>query len=210
MYLQLVGKMMVSIVAVALLAFSSNAQAQGTANGPNTTHIVQPGPGVLIGTPNNPFPIDLDPVGPPWTKTISDPNQFLWPNGGLLNLNESIINVGTEPWFDWHEHILPDFTGALPGVWVNVQMSVNGNPITFNAIGLNTPNLWLDTFSQPVLPGDILNVRKVIDVLPANAAIPPQPIVIEEYPTPEPASAALVGLGATALLFRRREVAQKN
>lgn len=203
MYLQHARKLMVAAVALALLTLSSTAQAQGTANGPNTNHVVQPGPGVIIGNPNNPFPIDLDPLGPPWTKTIFDPN-FLLLNGGPLNLNESIINVGTEPWYDWHEHILPDASGQVPGNWINVQMAINGNPITFNAVGLGTPNLDLNGFSQPVLPGDILNIRKIIDVKPGIPGVPNQPIVIQEYPTPEPASAALIGMGSLMLLARRR------
>jgi hypothetical protein len=203
MYLQHVRKLMVAAVALTLLTLSTAAQAQGTASGPNTTHVVQPGPGVIIGFPSSPFPIDLDPVGPPWTKTIIDPN-FLLLNGALLNLNESNINVGTEPWYDWHEHILPDASGQFPGNWINVQMSVNGNPITFNAVGLGTPNLDLNGFSQPILPGDILNIRKIIDVFPGIPGIVNQPIIIQEYPTPEPASAALIGLGVMALAARRR------
>lgn len=203
MYAQLTRRILVSAVAMAVLMFSSSAWAQGTATGPNTFHNVDPGPGVLIGTPNNPIPIDLDPLGPPWTKTISDPN-FLTLNGGPLNLNESIVNVGTEPWYDWHEHILSDATGAFPGFWSSVQMAVNGNPITFNTIGIGTPDLWLDTFSQPVLPGDILNIRKIIDLKPGIPGVPNQPIVIQEYPTPEPASAALIGFGAVALMNKRR------
>lgn len=206
MYTQLISKVLVPAVAVALLALSSSAQAQGTSTGPVSYANVDPGPGVLIGNPNSPIPIDLDPVGPPWTKIINDPN-FLLLNGGLLNLNETIINVGTEPWFDWHEHIAPDATGAVPGVWINVQMMVNGNPIGFNAVGLGSPNLWLDTFSQPIMPGDILNVRKIIDVYPGIPGIVQQPIVIHEYPTPEPASAALIGMGSLVLMARRRATA---
>ncbi len=192
-----------AIAILALCLISSPVFAQGTANGPNTVHTVGPGPGVVIGTPLNPFPIDLDPNGPPWTKTILDPN-FLLLNGGPLNVDESIINVGNEPWFDWHEHILPDATGVVPGLWTGVFMAINGNPIGFNAIGLGTPDLWLDTFSQPVLPGDVLSIRKVMDVKPGIPGVPNQPIIIQEYPTPEPASAALIGLGSLMLLARRK------
>ncbi len=196
-------KHIMSMFVLVVLVTSNSVFAQGTANGPNTLHTVDPGPIVVIGNPTNPMPIDLDPVGQPWTKTITDPN-FLILNGGPLNLNESIINVGSEPWYDWHEHILPDATGAYPGDWSFVQMSVNGNPITFNALGIGTPNLWLDTFSQPVLPGDILNIRKIIDVVPGIPGIVQQPIVIQEYPTPEPASAALIGIGSLVLMARRK------
>jgi hypothetical protein len=184
--------------------------AQGTANAPSTNHIVGPGPSVFIGNANNPIPIDLDPLGQPWTKTITDPNMLLWPNGGGLTLNETMINVGTEPWYDWHEQIAPDIFGNVPAVWQFVFMTINGNPVGFTLNGMGTPNLDIYNFSQPVLPGDVLNIRKFVNVLPANAAIPPQPLVIHEYPTPEPASAALIGLGATTLVFRRREVAQRT
>jgi len=192
-----------SVLILAVCMLGTQAFAQGTATGPNTFHNVDPGPGVLIGTPNNPIPIDLDPNGPPWTKTIFDPN-FLLLNGGPLNLNETIINVGTEPWYDWHEHIMPDATGVVPGMWSSVQMSVNGNPIFFNGLGLGTADLWLDTFSQPVFPGDVLNIRKIIDVKPGIPGVPNQPIIIQEYPTPEPASAALIGIGSLMLLARRK------
>ena len=206
MYLQHVRKMMVAAVAVVMLAFSTTAKAQGTANGPLTFHSVTPGPIVVIGSPLNPFPIDLDPVGPPWTKHIDDPNGLML-NGGVMELNESIINVGTEPWYDWHEHIQPNIPGVFPpfpGIWLNAVMTVNGNPIGFNANGFGTPNLDLFNFSQPVLPGDILNIRKQIHVFANTTGVPGFLMEIQEYPTPEPASAALIGLGSLALMARRR------
>jgi len=188
------------ILAIALFTTCNTALAQGTATGPITSHIVDPGPIVLIGDPTNPIPIDLDPFGQPWTKNISDSNGNII-SGGPLSLDETIINVGNEPWFDWHEHILPDATGAVPGKWITVTMAINGSSILFNAVGLGTSDLWLDTFSQPVLPGDVLNIRKVIDVTPGPALVQ---LSIQEYPTPEPASAALIGLGALGLLGKRR------
>ncbi len=188
------------VLVLALFVICNTALAQGTATGPITSHIVDPGPIVVIGDLTSPIPIDLDPLGQPWTKNISDPNGNII-SGGPLDLNETIINVGTEPWLDWHEHILPDATGIVPGLWTSVIMTVNGNPITFNAVGLGTPNLWLDTFSQPVLPGDVLNVRKIIDATPGPALLQMR---IEEYPTPEPASAALMGLGSLLLMARRK------
>lgn len=192
-----------ALAILTLCLFTSQVFAQGTATGPNTTHQVDPGPVVVIGDPTNPFPIDLDPTGPPWTKTIVDPNQLIL-NGGLLTVDETIINVGNEPWLDWHEHILPDPFGVVPGIWLNVNMLINGNPIGFNVIGLGTPDLWLDTFTQPVLPGDVLSIRKVMEVTPGIPGTFTQPIIIEEYPTPEPASAALISLGSLMLLARRK------
>lgn len=200
MYLKLTHNLICPILALAVFSMCSAAFAQGTATGPNTIHNVDPGPIVVIGDFNNPFPIDLDANGQPWTKHIDDPN-LLMINGGPLDIVETIINVGTEPWFDWHEHILPDPTGIVPGVWTNVSLTVNGNLILFNPTGLNSPDLWLDNFSQPVLPGDILQIRKQVDTFATSALFT---MTIEEYPTPEPASAALVGLGSLLVLCRRR------
>jgi hypothetical protein len=200
MYKHLTRTILIPAIAVGLLMFSHSAQAQGTATGPITSHIVDPGPIVVIGDPASPIPIDLDITGPPWLKNIADPFGNII-GGGPLDLNETIINVGNEPWLDWHEHILPDATGIVPGLWVFVDMTINGNPITFNAVGLGTPDLWLDTFSQPVFPGDVLNVRKIIDATPGPALLQMR---IAEYPTPEPASAALIGIGSLLLVARRK------
>jgi len=188
------------VFTLALMMMCNSAFAQGTATGPITSHIVDPGPIVVIGDLTSPIPIDLDPFGQPWTKNISDPNGNII-SGGPLVLDETIINVGNEPWLDWHEHILPDATGIVPGIWTLVDLTINGNPITFNAVGLNTPDLWLDTFSQPVLPGDVLNIRKIIDATPGPALLQ---MTIQEYPTPEPASAALMGMGSLLVMARRR------
>ena len=190
------------VLAVALLTMCNTALAQGTATGPVTAHDVDPGPIVVIGDAANPFPIALDPNGQPWTKNISDPN-LLMINGGILDIVETIINVGNEPWFDWHEHILPDPNGVVPGLWVSVSLSINGNPIGFNQMGIGTLDLWLDTFSSPVLPGDILEIRKQVDAFSTSALFT---MTIEEYPTPEPASAALIVLGSLTLLGKRRSI----
>jgi hypothetical protein len=82
-----------------------------------------------------------------------------------------------------------------------VNLTVNGNPIGFNTVGLGTTDLWLDTFSQPVLPGDVLEVRKTALTFATPALFS---MIIEEYPTPEPASASLIGIGSLLIMARRR------
>jgi len=182
------------VLAVALFAMCSNAFAQGTATGPFTSHVVTFGPEVIIGDATAPILIDLDPTGAPWTKSITDPNGLIT-GGGLLGIVETIQNVGTEPWFDWHEHIAPAQPGIPPSTWTAVSLLINGSPIGFTPTGLGTADLWLDNFSQPVLPGDILVIQKQADV-PAFGGVPGGPMLrIQEYPTPEPASLALMSLG---------------
>ncbi len=192
------------VLAIALLATSTTVWAQGTATSPFTIHEVEPGPIVFIGDPSSPIPIDLDPTGGPWSKSIVDPN-FVVTAPGLLTMVETIQNVGNEPWFDWHEHILPNAAGAGGiSTWFRVKLSVNGTPIGFASGGLGTGDLWLDTFSQPVLPGDILTVTKEVEVFPLTAGTAGPILRIQEYPTPEPASAALIAVGSLALLGKSR------
>lgn len=193
------------ILAVALFAMCNTVSAQGTATGPFTGHIVDPGPIVLIGDPVNPIPIDLDPNGLPWSKSITDPNFVITnPAGELLIMIETIRNVGTEPWLDWHEHILPNAAGVSSSTWFSVKLSINGSPIGFSSLGLGTSDLWLDTFSQQVLPGDILVITKEVEVFPLGPGTSGPILRLQEYPTPEPASAALMGIGSLLILARRR------
>ncbi len=189
---------LIPAMAIAVLVISQAAYAQGTATGPATGHEVVPGPNVFIGDITAPIEIDLDPIGPPWTKGIFDPNGFV-AAPGLLKMTETILNVGDEPWTDWHEIILDPPAGLPQSNWAAVGgLSVNGSAITFDMTGLGTPTLDLFNFSSPVLPGDILVIEKFAEVYPTSGPM----LRIEEYPTPEPASAALIGLGSLMLVRR--------
>lgn len=185
----------------------NSAHAQGTASGPFTAHVVQPGPIVVIGDPNSPMPIDLDPNGLPWFKSITDDNLQIF-GGGVLDFEEHIVNVGTEAWGDWHEEILGPPAGLPPASWTgSISLEVNGNPITFSSVGLGTQVLWLDNFSQPVLPGEVFTIRKQALVLPNSAGATGVELMrLLEYPTPvpEPASLALLAMSSLTLMGRRR------
>lgn len=199
-------KLLGAFACVVALGFtSSTVWAQGTATGPATSHPVQPGPIVLVGDPINPQPIDLDPNGPPWSKGIFDPSMIM-ATGGPLDIVETIINVGTEPWGDWHEEILAPPAGLPPAIWNSVtSMEINGNPITFSVMGTGTQTLWMDNFSQPVLPGDVLVIRKQAEVFPNSAGATGVPLIrMIEFPTPvpEPTTLLLGVLSLGAMLIR--------
>src|SRR5690606_39355071 len=61
-------------------------------------------------------------------KNIMDPNGVLTVPTDLM-FNETIINVGTEPWYDWHEVILAPPVTLPQSNWLNVNLLVNGNEI---------------------------------------------------------------------------------
>ncbi len=179
--------------------------AQGTASGPTTQHLFNPASNeVWVGGPNDtvngpaPFPIDLDLNGLPWTKEITSSGTFV---GGGMTLHETILNAGTEPWWDWHEQV----TGAAIGAGWNTVLSVkvNGLPITFNT-SISGIDLTLDGFSQPVLPGDVFEITKNLITTENVVASGQLLVTVTEYPTPEPASLTVMGLGILVMCRRQR------
>jgi PEP-CTERM motif len=201
-----VRRIVAAAFALVMCAGSNTVLAQGVAGGPFTIHNVQPGPAVVIGSAASPVPIDLEPLDPPWSKSIDDPS-LLAVGPTILDMTETIINSGTEPWGDWHEIILAPPSGLPPSTWLSViGLTVNGNPIGFNATGLGTQVLTLDTFSQPVLPGDVFGIHKTIDTN-GSQGLSGAFLRIQEYPTPavpEPASLALAAVGGLVLMRMKR------
>jgi hypothetical protein len=89
-------------------------------------------------------------------------------------------------------------------VWVNPAILVNGSPYPATIVGAGTSNLSF--FFAPVAPGSTVIVRKQL----AYNGVPGQvfngTLAVHEYPTPEPASLALLGMGSAYLLRRRKTV----
>jgi PEP-CTERM motif-containing protein len=201
---------MAYIFILALLMVCSGTFAQGTVNGPYTTHSVNAGLIAMIGTPANPIPIDLDPLSNNhgWEKRLLDTSGGLLTTGSLIGIDETMVNVGTEAWTGWHELMLEDEKRRNPvAAWTNIfqtfSVTVNGNPIGFNVSGFGTTELWIDSFSQPVLPGDVLNIYKVAVLINPRGGGLGGFMTTEGYPTPEPGSLGLMGLGVSAVIRRR-------
>jgi hypothetical protein len=199
---------------VAWIAMCNSAMAQGTASGPSTTHEVESGPIVLIGDPNNPgspMPIDADPNGLPWVKGFFDPKA--WAAGNVtVDIIETIENVGTESWSDWHEEIIGDPASANgASFWSSVvDLKVNGIPMTsFTVLGLGTKVLTLDNFVPLVQPGDVLEIHKQVEVFNVAGETQAPLVRMFQYPSiaiPEPGSFALLALAVAGGLVHRRKV----
>ncbi len=201
--------LLAAVVSAALI--TSTAFAQGTASGPSTVHEVEAGPIVFIGDPNNPgspMPIDADPNGLPWVKGFFDPNAFAAGNV-TVDVIETIENVGTEAWSDWHEEIIGDPLSANGmSFWsAVVDLKVNGIPMTsFTVSALGSKILTLDNFSPLVLPGDVLEIHKQVDVFNVAGETQAPLVRMFQYPSiaiPEPATCLLMVLGLTVAILRR-------
>jgi hypothetical protein len=120
--------------------------------------------------------------------------------GAPGKLIETIQNVGTEAWYDWHETFI---SGGIAGNWSGMDsVLINGSPITFDQ-SLIGSMLTIDNFSQPVLPGDVLTLTK--SMITTDNFIGPDQVLftVLEYPTPEPATALLLAAGCVPCLLRK-------
>lgn len=199
-----------------IAAFAQPGFSQGTATAPSTVHLIDSGTGVVwIGGPNDtingpgPIPIDLDVNGLPWRKALtSSGNGFF---GGSILMRETIINSGTEPWTDWHE--IDAKVGSHGTAWNSVtDVRINGTSILFNAT-VTGNTIDLDSFSQPALPGDVLEIDKQLDALTRNVVGPGVLVAsILEYPTtiPEPSGMMLAVLAGGGLLCVRPRLVRNS
>ncbi|MEM8945373.1 MAG: PEP-CTERM sorting domain-containing protein [Planctomycetota bacterium] len=205
-----IARIVLSVVAVALLAQASIAQ--GTAGSPSTVHVHDPSSNTFwVGGPNDtingpgPIPIDLDASGGPWRKQFWSSPITGFGGGGIFY--ETILNVGTEPWTDWHE--INAALGSHGAAWGPSSVSgmwIDGVPITYSQ-SVSGSVLDIDNFSQPVLPGQVLEIEKQFAVTTLNFS-PPNTLAytLLEYPTtiPEPATALLVGTAIIGFVVQRR------
>jgi hypothetical protein len=208
------------VVASVCLMFSQFALAQGVGNlsslptlftGPN------PPVGWNVGGAAGPIPVVLDPTGPQWGKSFTGPGggPFFYPPTSPTNpplpVQELLQVAPNSPaWTDWHEDVVGiGANGQVdPGwVWVNPQILVNGLvPGGLSITGAGTSNLSF--FFNPAAPGSIIDIRKELAYNGSAGAVFGGTLSVHEYPTPEPASMALLGLGSAILLRRRsRKVA---
>ena len=168
-----------------------------------------------------------------WHKELVGPGSSA-NSGDRRDIVETITNVGSQPWTDWHERVVSttdiDTTGDPndPGfLFDNDSLHVYRNNVllTLGADYLVAPEIWtfgpmgnpghwsaFDIFFQPgstILPGDVLKIEKqIFEVFgDANPWRPNEIAVIAQYPTiPEPATWILASAGVMACSTRRRRV----
>jgi PEP-CTERM motif len=218
-----VEKLMRLISCVTVLGIASSAWGQtpasGDFSGPSveSVHDMQTMPGGSgweIGSEAAPIEVILDPAAGPWIKNlrgfnggnvVADDTGFTAPSG--YQKEEWLVIGGNTPWTDWHEEVL------TPGWNIGAQIDINGGqPVPGLVVDLmftDWPNtggaVWMDF--DPLPPGTLVHLTKQLSWVgdpQVNGNLFNGVIQIAEYPTPEPATIALMGLGVLALGRRCR------
>jgi hypothetical protein len=188
-----------SVFLVLACASVATAQPPGISNAQTTpswreTIDVGGGGTVDIGSVGNPIGIYLDPNAGPWQKTFAN---FVAP----LTINEAIkIAAGGPNWDDWEEQILsPGWVWAGGG-----SVSILGDGTYNGTLSIDQKTLEFDFPSQGV--GTTLVFNKVLQW--NGGGNPIMPVIVNEWPTPEPGTIVLLASGLLALglgYIRRRK-----
>lgn len=195
----------VTLVAMAVLAVAGSSYAQGVGNAAALPSLFYQG-ATSGGWSIGPYDVIRDPTGPAWLKELWGPNAapVIAQPGQTFDLSETLIVGGNLPWLDWHEKIItPGWEWVTPTVFLANGNAPSGLSVAYTP-STATQGGEIDFYFDPLQPGTQVNIRKRLQYIGVPGTVFTGGILIAEYPTPEPASLALLGLGSLALLRRRR------
>ena len=207
------------VLPTAVLTGGAKAWAQGVApplGGSVTTHFLTGGGwDIFDDATGGPQEVIRDPNGQPWAKDLtgpgpSPPQDLIAMPGDTFTITEHLIIGGALDWADWHEEILDpnwDFVGPI-------DFLVNGSTasgLSFSTMPSTTTqggSIWFNF--DPVASGALIDVVKSIQYVGGPGQVFQGTVRMLEYPTPEPASLALLGVSGLALLRVRRRQGRRT
>ncbi len=148
-----------------------------------------------------------DPNGPKWIKILADPNggPFTAAPGQTFTVTESLFIAPELDWADWHEDILtPGWEWVDPIVFLaNGSSPANLAVINMSGDPTHGGSVWF--YFDPLPPGTKIDIRKKLQYVGgADGTAFFGKVEIAQYPTPEPATLAMLGLGSAVLWRRHR------
>jgi len=157
-----------------------------------------------VGARDAPVCVTLDPHGPTWMKDLWWSGGTV-PPGGAIILTEDLVVGGEQSWTGWHQRIMTDSFQwwGISATVVPGDVPLPGLVRDFAPPG-DPPGTGLSISFAPLAPGAQIRIWEMFKYTGPSPLTLTGPITIEQYPTPEPASVALIGAGGFALMRRRR------
>ena len=199
-------------LACACIATNGSAQIVGLGFGPGiafeSVHAPNPATGEYFIENDGPF--FFNPGAGAWQKTLLAPAGG-WMPGTVYTIHEAITILPdptgqSNPLTDWHERIELGSDGIIWDIWVGEPMVTVGTvpvPGLMTMFNPERTEVWF--FFDPIdIEGNgiVLHIWKQFQFVGMQPMF--DPVIITEYPTPAPASAALLALAGAVSARRRR------
>ena len=161
-----------------------------------------------LGGSTQPIEVIFEPTAGPILKTFTVPQDADADHG--LVIEEYWHNNGNNSIYDWHEVLMvPDDMGGWRPSTAADGLSWYGSVTVTPAGGIYADGTTIEiTWSDGLPYCTEFSIQKTVEIwMYGNYFEPGDQFAILEYPTPEPATMALMGLGLGSLWMRKRRKA---
>lgn len=175
----------------------------------NTNHTLLPYAGIpeppvtwrtVIGTSAEPIGVELSPTGPAWQSLFHTNTDAPIPAGSYVAIREHLTVGGTTPWSGWHVELSdPGFALVRSGWTAPLIAFANGTFVPANITLASASGL--DATFPSLAPGTAVDFDVYIWRTSSNPLA--SSFSMSQYPTPEPATLALITLAGVVFVRRR-------
>ncbi|HOB74797.1 MAG TPA: PEP-CTERM sorting domain-containing protein [Phycisphaerae bacterium] len=155
-----------------------------------------------IGSPNDRIGVELDPSGPTWRMRL----ERHWPGNSVepqhfIRVCEHLTISGQRSWTGWTQRIdAPGFEWRLTGPYVEPATILADGAVP-SGLDIQVDGSVLRFTFDPLPPGTQIDI---ISGLRYGDWLLPESFDVQQFPVPEPAALACIGVGGVILAGRRR------